>query len=412
MKKLLLPLVVVAFLVQSCGSDNMGNDQKPSEKSSVKLTSNEKALISSENKFSYNIFHHVIEVDSTQNVFISPLSISMALGMTLNGAAGETKTEIAKTLNMNGKQLQAVNSSYKNLIHSLMNMDSKVEINIANSLWSRKGFVVKQSFKDTLKTDFHAQVQALDFNDPQAKETVNNWVKKRTNGQIEKIISGDIPPSMMLYLINAVYFKGSWLYKFDPDKTKPASFHLENGSTVKVPMMHRKAPLAVYSSDKVKMAQLAYGDSLYQMDILMPANPGTLINRFVQHSLTADNVTRWIDSLASKKEKIALPKFDISYKKTLNSVLESMGIRDAFDKSKADFSKISDQKRLFISEVLHKANITVDEKGSEAAAVTSVGVRAMSAHFGFQANRPFVYMIRDRSSGTILFMGVMRNPKK
>jgi serpin B len=410
MQKFLFPLVLIAFLVQGCGSDNMKNRRKPSGELTHNSTSSEKKLISNVNAFSYDIFHHLAAADSTGNVFLSPLSISIALGMTLNGAAGDTKNEIAKTLNMSGEQLQAVNRFYKGLIDSLMNMDSKVEMNIANSLWSRKGFAVKQSFKDTLQTDFNAQVQALDFRDPSAKKTINNWVKKQTGGRIQKIISGDIPPSMMLYLINAVYFKGTWLYKFDPDKTHSAPFHLDHHSTVKVPMMHRKAPLAVYSSEQVKMAQLAYGDSLYQMDILMPANPHIPIAKFVHHSLTAGNVDQWTDSLTSKKEKIAMPKFDIRYKKTLNSVLKAMGMRSAFNKSKADFSKISDQKRLFISKVLHKANITVDEQGSEAAAVTSVGMRALSVHFGFRANRPFVYMIRDRSSGTILFMGVMRNP--
>jgi serpin B len=379
------------------------------------LTSSEKALISSGNDFSYNIFHHVVTADSTKNVFISPLSISMALGMTLNGAAGETKGGIEKTLVMSGMKLHAINKSYESLIELLVNLDPKVKINIANSLWSRKGFSIKQSFKDSLQTYFNARASELDFDDPNAKNTINHWVKNQTNGRIKKIISSRIPSHLMLYLINATYFKGNWLYKFDSDDTKPAPFHLEEGSTVQVDMMHRKSPLATYVSDDVKMAQLAYGDSLYQMTILMPGNSKTSIHQFIKQELTASNVKHWTNQLTSGKEEIALPKFKSSYKQKLNDILKDMGMKIAFVPRQADFSKINSRKgkRMYISKVKHKANITVNEKGSEAAAVTSVGISVITAGPGpriFRVNRPFVYMIRERISGTILFMGVMRNP--
>jgi serpin B len=408
MKKLLLPVILAAFLLQSCGNGVVKDNPGHPEKLPRSLTSSEKALVSNANIFSYDIFRHVIAADSEKNVFISPLSISMALGMTLNGAAGTTENGIQKTLDMSGMSLHEINKSYKSLIKLLVNLDPKVTINIANSLWSRKGFSIEQSFKDTLQTYFNAQAGELDFTNPNAPNVINHWVSDQTNGRIKKIVQ-KIPRSVMLYLINATYFKGKWLYKFDPDKTKPALFHLENGSTVQVDMMHRKeAPLAVFSSDEVRMAQLAYGDSLFVMDILMPADPKTTLNSFVQHSLTASNLARWSDRLRSGQAEIALPKFKSSYKKKLNDILKAMGMSEAFSGS-ADFSRINPDIPLVISNVMHKADITVDEEGSEAAAATSVGIALTSFH-GFIVNRPFVYMIRERASGTILFMGVMRDP--
>lgn len=411
MKKLLIPLVVITFLVQSCGSDKMGNDQKGIEKYSNKLDSHKQALVSNANAFSYDLFHRLVRVDSTKNVFISPLSISMALGMVLNGAAGTTKAGILKTLGMSELTLHEINQSYQNLMHQLVNLDPTVNVNIANSLWGRKGLPIKQNFINTLQTYYSAHVEKLDFGDPASVNKINSWVSEQTNGRINKIISGKIPPRMMLYLVNAIYFKGTWHYKFDPKATQPAPFYLGNGSTVEVAMMHRQAPLATYISDTVRMAQLAYGDSSFVMDILMPANPDIPIDRFIQNSLTGANVNKWISQLSSeKKKKIALPKFEISYKKSLNEVLKAMGMEEAFNKSKANFSKISPKNGLYISKVLHKANITVNEEGSEAAAVTSVGMKTLAFHKGFQVNRPFVYIIRERTSGAILFIGVMRNP--
>ncbi len=417
MEKTYLTIVILfaAFLLQSCVTGSMNNPPQPPKKLPRQLTSNEKALISSGNKFSYNIFHHVVEADSTQNVFISPLSISMALGMTLNGAADETKAGTERTLGMSSMKLHAINKSYKSLIKFLVNLDPKVKINIANSLWSRKGFPIEQSFKDSLQTYFNARAEALDFDDSHAKDVINRWVKKQTNGRIKKIISSRIPSNLMLYLINATYFKGNWRDKFDPEDTQQAPFHLEDGTTVQVNMMSRdETSTPVFYSDKVNMVQLAYADSLYQMDILMPTDPKTSIDQFIQHSLTASNVSGWIGQLHPEGVMIKMPKFKSSYKKKLNDILKEMGMAEAFNPNQADFSNINPHARslqLHISEVMQKANITVDEKGTEAAAVTSTGFEITALRM-FKVDRPFVYMIRERASGTILFMGVMRNPEE
>ena len=213
-------------------------------------------------------------------------------------------------------------------------------------------------------------------------------------------------------LINTVYFKGNWLYQFDAENTKPADFHLPDGSTVQVDMMSQQLPLASYRSDEVQMAELAYGDSLYKMTILMPGDAEKPIDSFVQESLTASKLSDWTSQLRITRDtRLKLPKFESSYKKKLNDVLKSLGMDEAFDKHEANFSKINSGAPLFISKVMHKANITVNEEGSEAAGATSVGINLTSAPPSFRVNRPFVYLIRERISGTVLFMGVMKNPE-
>lgn len=408
MKKTVLIVVFMMLFLQGCMNSGVEVENERPETLPRSLTSSEKALIDAGNEFSFDIFRQVLsDEEEKQNLFISPLSISLALGMTLNGAAGETKAGIQETLDMTEMELQEINQSYQSLIKLLVELDPKVKMNIGNSLWARKGFTVRQEFKDTLHTYFDARLDSLDFADPAAVDIINGWVEEQTNGRIEEIIE-EIPGNVVLYLINAIYFKGDWLYQFDPEDTQTEDFHLEDGSTVQVDMMNKKMPVATYRSQEVEVADLAYGDSLYTMTILMPADSDTPIDDFVQESLNASNVASWIGQLQSSEIMMGLPRFESEYKKKLNDVLIAMGMDEAFD-GRADFSKINPYAALRISEVMHKANITVNEEGSEAAAATSVAI-VESAPPSFIVNRPFVYMIRERISGTVLFMGLMRNP--
>ncbi|MBN2733167.1 MAG: serpin family protein [Balneolaceae bacterium] len=410
MKKLILPLLFFVFLMQSCINSGLEDDNTRRNTLPRSLTSSEETLISAGNDFSFDIFRRVVAGEEKKNVFISPLSISMALGMTLNGAAGETQTGMKEALGISELELQAINQSYQSLMKLLVELDPKVKLNIGNSLWGREGFPINQSFKDILKTYFDARVDELDFTTPAAADTINQWVNDQTNGRIEEIIKS-IPNNIILYLINAIYFKGDWLYQFDPEDTKPADFHLQDGSTVDVEMMSQEAPVAVYRSNEVHMAELAYGDSLYQMTILMPADKKTPISKFVQESLTASNLMAWTGQLQSQETIIKLPKFESSYDKTLNGILKSMGMEEAFDPQVADFSNINPDASLYISEVKHKANITVNEEGSEAAAATIVSIGLTSGGQNtFRVDRPFVYLIRERISGTVLFAGMMKDP--
>lgn len=413
-RSIFLFVLPALIMLAGCSLLNTNDEQDRPDTLPRSLTSNEQELIKSGNNFSLDIFRNVMAAEKeSANVFISPLSISMALGMTLNGAEGTTQSGIKETLGMSRMKLQAINKSYQSLIKLLITLDDEVDIAIGNSIWGDDGFVISQHFKDTLQTYFDARVDELDFDDPAAADVINNWVNDQTNGRISQIVQSPIPSDIVLYLINTIYFKGNWVHQFDPAYTRNAPFYLQDGSSVQVKvnmMRRREMPTAIFSSENVEMAELAYGDSLYKMTILMPANPGTSIDQFVNESLTIANLADWTNQLQARERVVNLPKFESSYDKMLNDILRKMGMDEAFIESNANFSNINSDVQLFISKVKHKANITVNEEGSEAAGATSVGLGPTSAPPSFTVNRPFIYMIRERISGTILFLGVMKNP--
>lgn len=407
--KRILPLITIIsgfFLLWSCTDNISGPDDKinvPKE-----LTTAEKKLVETGHSFSFDIFKHTVAYDGEKNIFISPLSISIALGMTMNGARGETFDQMRETLAFQEIEMEEINEGYQLLIERLKEADSKVDMEIANSVWSREGFQVEEEFINDLETYFNAVADELDFNDPKSAEIINQWVEDNTNGLIEKIISGNIPPNVLMYLINAIYFKGDWTHPFEEEKTREASFFLENGGEVTVDMMNQDKKFNAYFSDEVHMLDLPYGDSLYSMTLVMPADENISVNEFIENDLTYDNFNSWIDQLSYSRTIVNLPKFEMEYEITLNDVLKSMGMEEPFNTS-ADFTGIHAKGGLWIGEVKHKTFVTVDEKGTEAAAVTSVSM-VDSAPPSFYANRPFVFVIREQSTGAIIFMGKMINP--
>jgi serpin B len=401
-------LSFVLLIVMSCQSDVTGPD-KNGELSRT-LNDTEKQLVESGQDFSFNLFRNVVKEDSSDNIFISPLSISVALGMTLNGAKGETFNQMRHTLALEGLDMEAINAGYQSLIKLLQNSDPKVKMEIANSVWSKQGFPVEKAFTDNLKKYFDAKATELDFDDPAAADAINKWVSDNTNGLIEKIIEGGIPPEMVMYLINAIYFKGDWTYQFDKEKTREQPFYLENGEREMVDMMNQERDFNIYRSDKVQVIDLPYGDSLFSMTVLMPVNSETPLNNFIAENLTQQNFNAWISALSSIDSPLQLPKFELEYEKKLNDILISMGMEDAFNGYKADLTGINPNPGLYISEVKHKTYVKVDEEGTEAAAVTSVGIGVTSVPQSFSVNRPFIFVIREHNSGAILFMGKVNNP--
>lgn len=407
----LLPiLIAVTFL--TCQSDVAGPGDGIVSELPRDLTQSEKDLIKADQSFSYDIFRRTVSYDTeNENVFISPLSISMALAMTLNGANGETFKEMKEALYLEGMDLEEINESFQSLVKLLTTVDPKVQFSIANSVWHEQNFVVKEDFLERLEDYYDAEIAGLDFNDPASKDAINNWVEDKTEGKIKEMID-KIPPEMVMYLINAIYFKGDWLKQFDREKTNEANFYLENGKTVTVDMMTQKENFAVYMSDEVRMIELPYGDSLFTMTVLMPGNPDIPIDQFVDESVTAENLADWRSKLSVSDLPLYLPKFEMEYEIEYNDILKAMGMDRAFDEGRADLSGIADVTtgNLFISEVKHKSFIKVDEEGTEAAAATSVGVGLTSLPASMSVNRPFVFLIYERESGTTLFMGKMKNP--
>ncbi|MAO65238.1 MAG: proteinase inhibitor I4 serpin [Balneola sp.] len=405
----LLSLIVVTagFILWSCTENVTGPNEKG--ELSRELTQSEKKLVETSESFSFNLFKQTVEQADDENVFISPLSISIALGMTMNGAEGETFEQMRQTLAFSGLTQQEINEGYESLITLLKEVDPKVSMEVANSVWSNKGFAVQEEFKQTLAEYFNAEATELDFRDPEAKDVINTWVKENTNGLIEKIIEDEIPPEMVMYLINAIYFKGDWTYQFDPERTRESYFALENDEQVTVEMMNQENKFNVLMNDDVHMIDLPYGDSLFTMTVLMPGDRDMTIDDFIQNKFSRQQVAIWYDELEYRKIPLGLPKFTLEFEIEMKDILYSMGMEDAFTR-KADLSGINPDAPLFISEVKHKTFVEVNEEGTEAAAVTSVGIGVTSVPQSFNVNRPFIFMIREQNSGAILFMGKVMNP--
>ena len=410
-KKLKFLLVLCISIVFIQCSDNPAS---PNKGISRELTIAEQRLVESDNKFGFNLFKKIIEEEKDKNVFISPLSISMALGMTLNGADGSTREAMQATLEFQGLTMQEVNESYKSLIELLTQLDPKVIFQIANSIWYRQEVTFEEEFLNTNKTYFDAIVQALDFNNPDvAADIINSWVKENTNDRIEKIIEGgDIDQNTVMFLINAIYFKGTWTYEFDKDLTQDDLFTLPDGSQKPIKMMIQENDSQYFENADFQAIDLPYGDGNFSMTILLP-HPQKDID-FLIAEFNQNNWDQWISSFSEKPGTLHLPRFTLEYELTLNDVLKALGMEIAFDPNQADFTKMyKGSERLFISEVKHKTFVEVNEEGTEAAAVTSVEVGATSAggsEFTMRVDRPFVFVIRENHSQTILFMGKIVEP--
>lgn len=409
MKKIILTVLISFIGFMGC-SGVTDSDKNDTQTLSRELTSAEKQIVESVGTFSYALFRRTASRDRTKNIFISPLSASMALGMTLNGAAGKTREAMKETLRLQGMDIESINEAYASLIELLFNADSKVKMKLANSIWLRQGFDVRESFKEVGTSYFNARVEALDFTDPAAANIINQWVAENTGGLIESIIEGPIPREMVMYLINAIYFQGDWLYQFDERATAAKPFTPQEGDDVEVAMMLQENNLAAFVSEDVVLVDLPYGDSLFTMTLMMPADEDSMRN-FIQSKLTEAHVNDWISKMTVRKTRIELPRFELSYEIRMNDILKAMGMSGAFSRG-ANFSNINPEAELYLSEVKQKAFLTVDEEGTEAGAATSVrvGVTSMPQIRVIKFNRPFVFMIRERTSDTILFIGKVVDP--
>jgi serpin B len=367
----------------------------------------ENQLVAADNRFALKLFSQVSALQPDQNVFISPLSVAFALGMTYNGAAGATRTAMQKTLELDGLTVDQVNQSYRSVMDLLINLDSKVQFQLANSIWYRQGFSVEQSFIDLNKKYFDAQVSALDFGSPAAIATMNQWVNDKTNGKIPGIVDF-IDPAEVMFLINAIYFKAAWADKFIPAETHDAPFQLLSGSTKQVPLMHRVGGFSQGGGPGLHAIDLPYSRGAFSMTVLVPNG-----NESVDALAARLDQGLWnsiATGLHGSDAELYLPRFKLEYSLKLNNALSALGMEIAFDGQQADFTGINKQGGLYISRVLHKSFVDVNEEGTEAAAATSVGVIAISAPAPVRIDRPFIFVVRERFSGTILFMGKIADP--
>jgi serpin B len=372
------------------------------------LTAPEQAVVSGSNVFAFGLLREIAARDTSANIFASPLSASMALGMTMNGAQGETLDGMRQALGFGSVPLADVNASYRGLIDLLRGLDEGVDFRIANSIWMREGFPVRQEFTDIGKSYFDAQVATLDFRDPSAPTTINEWVDRSTNGRIRSIID-DIPDSLVMYLVNAIYFKGSWTQRFDPSRTRDAPFTRLDGTTSTVKMMWQDhvRPRILWD-DGVQVLDLPYGRGAFSMTIVLPP-PGASVDSLLA-SIDEPTWRGWMGGLHDTELTVGLPRFRMEWEAQLNDELKTLGMDRAFDPNRADFGAMTPQ-QVFISDVVQKTFVEVNEEGTEAAAATSVGMGATSATQSFLVDRPFLVAIRERFSGTILFLGRIGAPQ-
>jgi serine protease inhibitor len=407
-------LIAVVVLAAACSDPNAPSGSTPRITALPRaLSTGERAVIGGSNAFGFGLLKELDSTRADSNIFMSPLSASMALGMTMNGAAGQTFDEMRSALAFGATPAAEINASYRSLIDMLRGLDKTVDFRIANSIWYRTGFPFEQSFLDESRQYFDARVAGLDFSAPSAVPTINDWVNQSTNGKIDKIVDAPIPPEVVMYLINAIYFKGSWTAQFDKKLTRPDQFTTIAGTTAPIPMMRRTDTVRVAEMADFQVVDLPYGGDAFAMTILLP-KPGKSIGTLVA-SMTAQAWESAIAGVAGRKVELQMPKFTLRWEALLNDQLQALGMRQAFDKTSADFTqmaRLTTGDRLYVSKVKQKTFVDVNEEGTEAAAVTSVeiGVTCACGPQVIRIDRPFVFAIRERLSGTILFLGKIVRP--
>jgi serine protease inhibitor len=378
-----------------------------------KTVNTDPKIVESSNKFGFKLFSEVLKNDRGENnVFISPSSVAIALAMTYNGASGSTQQAMAKTLELQGMNLPEINSAYAAALKQLLdNSDAKVQLNIANSLWANQEVSFAPDFLKRTQDFYQAKVSNLNFKDAAASSTINNWVKENTKGKITKIVES-IEPDQVLFLINAIYFKGNWSNEFDKTKTAQYPFYITSGRRKQHPMMSQEGDYRYYESQQFQAVSLPYGkDGKISFYIFLPKQNSNL-KAFYQN-LNIENWEKWMTQFNKQKGFIRLPRFKTDYEVTLNESLKSLGMEEAFS-NKANFSGMG--KNFAISQVKHKTFVEVNEEGTEAAAATSVGIVATSLReepepFRMIVDRPFFCAIRDNQTGNILFMGSIIEPQ-
>jgi len=348
------------------------------------------------------------------NVFFSPYSISTALAMTSAGARGETDAQMVKALHFEpdpAKRHAAFGEMESRL--NLVQKKGQVKLSVANSLWPQKDYALLESFLGLVRENYGASVTPLDFRATEAaRKTINTWVEDKTNQKIKDLIPGGVLDAMTrLVLVNAIYFKGNWTSPFMAEATKDAPFQLPSGQTVQAPLMFQKKHFRYGANDDLQTLEMPYAGDDLSMLVLLPKKADGLAA--LENNLTAANLAKWTQEMRSPDVMVYLPKFKMTCRFGLNDTLKAMGMSDAFDSGKADFSGMDGGRNLFISAAVHKAFVEVNEQGTEAAAATGIamGLTALPMPpMEFRADHPFIFLIREKSSGSILFIGRVTNP--
>jgi len=378
-------------------------------------SNNIEKLAEGNNQFALDLYEK-IKQGSDGNVFFSPYSISTALAMTYAGARGETAEQMAEVLNFNLPE-EDLHRAFGKLQSDLQadKQKKKFELHIANALWGQKGYKFLDEFLDLTRENYGAGLKEVNFvrETEKARKTINEWVEEKTRDKIKDLIKpGVLNKLTRLVLTNAIYFKGLWLIQFDKEKTKEAQFSVKPQKTVQVPMMYVKEDFKYFSNDEAQIIELPYKGEQLSMLVFLPKEKGGL--KSMEKSLTLRNIRKWTNKLQKQEVIVYLPRFKfVAGPIELRGVLSDMGMKNAFAPPPvADFSGMTGSKDLFISNVVHKAFVDVNEEGTEAAAATGVVMKitAIIENIIFRADHPFIFVIQDNSSKSILFIGRVVNP--
>lgn len=414
-----LALSLMALVGIGCSQDQARSGQPPADNmnDSTELVEADRMavderLVEAQTAFGLALFEALRQESPTSNVLISPASVAIALSMVYNGAAGDTQAEIAEVLQLQGIELDDLNQANQTLQRYLSNADPAVELAIANSLWVNQELPVRPEFIESMTDLYSAEVAELDFTDPSAKDTINGWVSEMTRDRIPTIVDG-IDPDQLLFLINAIYFKGDWATAFDESLTTERPFTLADGTEIQHPAMGQQGDFLYLETDQLQAISLPYGDGTLSFEVILPAEGLSLESLY--ETLTPTQWQDWMNQLQSRPGTLQLPRFQFSYEADLIPALQALGMETAFTDA-ADFSGLTTLEAA-INQVRHKTFIDVTEEGTEAAAVTSIGIVATSMPaeperpFVMEVNRPFLVAIRDRPTGTLLFLGSVVDPR-
>lgn len=414
MKKMIMSFIILGFIavIAGCGNTKKTTGASMKIADGAKYGETDYKLIAEANNALGMKLLKDLSDRKDGNIFVSPTSLYMALAMVYSGADGVTKEEIAKVLEAKGLTSEEMNKANASLITKLASDSADIELNIANSIWAKDSYKFLDSFRESSEDYFNAEVETIDVNDPASADSINDWVAKKTNGKIDKIVESPLPGDLAAILLNAIYFNGTWQYTFIKELTEEQSFYLSDGSTSQVTLMTLQKELAYMETDKFQAVALPYGEGEMNMHVFLPAENSSL-DEF-KSSLNKENWSDWMMEFELRNGTVVLPKFELEYEVNLNETLQDLGMETAFNY--VDLSKMFEESSgLFISEVKQKSFINVSEEGTEAAAVTSVAVTRSALiqeepPFELIVNRPFFFTITDEETGVILFMGSIENP--
>lgn len=396
---------LILVLLPAC---EKSNEPATTEPLPIQLPLKASEVIQQSNTFGLDLFKLTAQGD-TGNMMLSPLSAATALTMLLNGCEGETYDQIQQMLGFTDLTITEINDAYKSLLSQLLSVDPEITLTLANAIFYHSDFMVKQPFLNTLEEDFSATVKSLDFSQPSALEAINAWADDKTNGKIPKVLD-ELSPSTVMILMNALYFMGNWTYRFDKELTVTAPFYTDDGNIMQVSMMQNTLSLKTFSAEDFSAVELPYGRTNFSMIVILPdGGPGEFVADLNENIW--EEMTAYFDNTDASVEIIfSMPKFKFAYEKSFKEQLIALGMTDAFDEIQADLGGISDED-IFVSFVKQNTFIDVNEEGTEAAAVTTIGIEITSAPVSFTVNRPFVFAIRERTSNALLFIGKVMIPQ-